>query len=170
MSGEDLGREISGAVARLGWPTSRLRVLATGEASETWRRVEARFVVEPRSGWWWSWFRPEPVTARYIGEASYGYRHITDVVASNSDLLWLIAGDCLDRSFVVCEGGIGDIRDVIGECYGFEYYIVPKDLSWLLCENHHDVLIAVGDEIRARLLDMASRHPEAFELLRVPGD
>ena len=168
MSGEDLGREIHDAVTRLTWPTSRFRILADGEASVVWRSVETLFVVEPRSGWWWSWFRPEPVTAHYIGESSYGYRYITDVVPSHSTLLWLIAGDCLDRSFVVCEGDIGDIRDVIGECYGFEYYIVPKDLSWLLCENHHDVLIAVGDEIRARMLDMASRHPEAFDLLRHP--
>jgi len=127
-----------------------------------WRGVEARFVIEPRDGWWWSWFRPEPVAVRYIGGASQGYRYITEVAPPNSDPLWLIAGDCLDRSFMVCEGSIRDIRDVIGECYGFEYYIVPKDLSWLLCENHHDVLIAVGDAIRARLLDMASRHPEAF--------
>ena len=170
MNGEDLGIEIRGAVARMAWPTSRFRVLPGDEATEVWRGVEACFVVEPRDGWWWSWFRPEPVSARYIGEASYGYRYITEVTPSDSDLLWLIAGDCLDRSFAVCEGSIGDIRDVIGECYGFEYYIVPKDLSWLLCENHHDVLIAVGDAIRARLLDVASRHPKAFALLRVPGD
>jgi hypothetical protein len=170
MSSEDLGREIRDAVARLAWPASRFRVLHDGEASEVWRSVESRFVVEPRSGWWWSWFRPEPVSARYIGEASYGYRYITEVAPPNPDPLWLIAGDCLDRSFAACEGSIEDIRDVIGECYGFEYYIAPKDLSWLLCENHHDVLIAVGDAIRARLLDMSSRHPEAFSLLRAPGN
>jgi hypothetical protein len=165
MSGEHLELEIRGAVARLAWPASRFRVLPNGEASEVWRSVEACFVVEPRNGWWWSWFRPEPVTARYIGETSHGYRYITEVAPTSSDLLWLIAGDCLDRSFAVCEASIGDIRDVIGECYGFEYYIVPKDLSWLLCENHHDVLIAVGDAIRDRLLDMASHQPEAFTLL-----
>ena len=82
--------------------------------------------------------------------------------------MWLIAGDSLDRSFVVCEGSIEDIRDVIGECFGFEYFVTPKDLDWLLCENHHDVLIAVGDAVRARLIEMASRHPEEFGWQR-PG-
>ena len=40
---------------------------------------------------------------------------------------------------------------VIGECYAFEYYLIAKDLSWLLCENHHDTLIGVGDEVRRRM-------------------
>jgi hypothetical protein len=67
---------------------------------------------------------------------------------------------------VVCEASIEDIRDVIGECFGFEYYVVPKGLEWLLCENHHDILIAVGDAVRGRLIDMASRHPKAFNSKR----
>jgi hypothetical protein len=162
MSDEVLEAETREAAERLGLPRSRFRILPEDEASKVWQGVEARFVGEPRSGWWWSWFQPEPASARYTGEASYGYHYITEVVPPDSAALWLIAGDCLDRSFVVCEGSIEDIRDVIGECFGFEYYVVPKDLDWLLCENHHDTLIAVGDAVRDRLIDMASRHPEAF--------
>jgi hypothetical protein len=168
MSDEVLEAEIREAAERLGLPPSRFRILPEDAASEVWRGVEARFVVEPRSGWWWSWFQPEPASAHYIGEASYGYRYITEVVPPDSAALWLIAGDCLDRSFVVCEGSIEDIRDVIGECFGFEYYVIPKGFDWLLCENHHDILIAVGDAVRDRLIDMASRHPEEFNRER-PG-
>jgi hypothetical protein len=40
---------------------------------------------------------------------------------------------------------------VIGECYGFEYYLIAKDLSWLLCENHHDTLIGIGEVVRSRI-------------------
>lgn len=117
---------------------------------------------QPCGGWWWSCFRPEPASARYTGEASDGSRYIPEVVPPGSARLWFIAGDCLDRSFGVCEGPVEDIRGVSGECHGFEDYIVPKDLGWLLCDNHHDVLIAVGDTVRARLIDVASRNPGAF--------
>jgi hypothetical protein len=42
------------------------------------------------------------------------------------------------------------VQQIIGECYGFEYYLIAKNLSWLLCENHHDMVIAVGG-VRQRL-------------------
>jgi hypothetical protein len=168
MSDEALRDEICSAAERLALPPSRFRILPDDEASGVWRGVEAKFVGEPCGGWWWSCFRLEPAAARHIGEASHGYRFITEVVPPDSAALWLIAGDCRDRSFVVCEGAVEDICDVIGECFGFEYYLAPKGLDWLLCENHHDVLMAVGDAVRDRLVDMASRHPEAFNCER-PG-
>lgn len=40
---------------------------------------------------------------------------------------------------------------VIGECYAFEYYVVARDLGWLVCENHHDVVIAGGAPVEERL-------------------
>jgi hypothetical protein len=89
-------------------------------------------------------------------------------VPPGSAPLWLIAGDCPGHSFAVCEGAIGDIRDVIGECPGFECYIAPKGLDWLLCENHHDFLIAVGGPVRSRLIDVASRNPAEFDSVE-PG-
>jgi hypothetical protein len=36
---------------------------------------------------------------------------------------------------------------IIGECFGFEYYLVAKDKSWLLCENHHNRVIGVGTPV-----------------------
>ena len=33
------------------------------------------------------------------------------------------------------------VQKIIGECYGFKYYIIPKDKSWLLRENHYNRVI-----------------------------
>jgi hypothetical protein len=162
MSNEALRDEIRAAADRLALPPSRFRILPDDEASAVWRAVETRFVGEPSGRWWWSHFGPEDLAARYSGEASQGYRFITEIVPPGSAALWLIAGDSPERSFVVCEGTVEDIRDLIGECHGFEYYLAPKGLDWLLCENHHEFLIAVGDAVRARLIEMVSRHPESF--------
>lgn len=46
--------------------------------------------------------------------------------------------------------------DLIGECHGFEYYLIVKDLSWLVYETHHDVVCAVGEAVEQRLLCYAT--------------
>lgn len=39
------------------------------------------------------------------------------------------------------------IKQIIGECFGFEYYIIDKKKEWLLCKNHHNRLIGIGKKI-----------------------
>ena len=40
---------------------------------------------------------------------------------------------------------------MLGEITHFEYFLVPKKLDWLLCENHHEVLYGVGEPIIEKL-------------------
>jgi len=37
-----------------------------------------------------------------------------------------------------------DVDDVLGETFGFEFYLTNKTIDYVLCFNHHDVLIACG--------------------------
>ena len=37
-----------------------------------------------------------------------------------------------------------DIVPTLQECFGFEYYLTNYELDYLICFNHHDVLIAAG--------------------------
>jgi hypothetical protein len=43
------------------------------------------------------------------------------------------------------------IAELLGDLYGFEYYIVSKKFEWLLCEDHHGVLIGVGQPVIERI-------------------
>ena len=46
------------------------------------------------------------------------------------------------------QGNVNSIISIIGEIIGLdEYYIVSKKYDWLLCTNHHDVLIGAGSII-----------------------
>lgn len=45
----------------------------------------------------------------------------------------------------VFEGTLGASLAVIGESPLAEFCIVPTSLDWLVCENHHDMWIAVGE-------------------------
>ncbi|WP_309572335.1 DUF6756 family protein [Deinococcus sp.] len=49
------------------------------------------------------------------------------------------------------EGSPASIVNVIRELHHFEYYIVAKDFSWLVCENHHNTLIGVGELMCKRI-------------------
>jgi hypothetical protein len=73
------------------------------------------------------------------------------VVTDASERVWFVAEDEQLPYFPVHETTPAIAQEVIGECYAFEYYPIAKDLSWLLCENHHDVLMALGD-LHDRLL------------------
>jgi hypothetical protein len=49
------------------------------------------------------------------------------------------------------------ITSLIGETSVFEYYIVPKKLDWLLCENH-DKLIGIEEPVIARIKTTIKDH------------
>lgn len=38
-----------------------------------------------------------------------------------------------------------DVVSVLCETYGFEFYLTNKNLDYLICFNHHDVLIGCGN-------------------------
>lgn len=40
---------------------------------------------------------------------------------------------------------------VLGEHHLFEYFIVGWHLEWMVGENHHDVLFAVGEPLASKL-------------------
>lgn len=40
-----------------------------------------------------------------------------------------------------------DVDAVLNETFGFEFYITNKTVDYVLCFNHHDVLIVCGDAI-----------------------
>jgi len=48
-------------------------------------------------------------------------------------------------SFGFNQGQVKLVQTIIAEaCYIDELYLVSKKYDWLLCINHHDVLIATG--------------------------
>jgi len=62
---------------------------------------------------------------------------------SESDFYWFIASD-EDGKYWVLEGTGRSIVSVLSETRYFEYYVANKDISWLICENHHGVMVIKG--------------------------
>lgn len=41
-----------------------------------------------------------------------------------------------------------DLTLLLGESYGFEFYVMDQNLTYVVCFNHHDQLICVGEAKR----------------------
>ena len=84
-----------------------------------------------------------------------GWKLLAHVVPDPDQNVWFIAEDDQLPSYPVFDATPEAAGQVIGECFGFEYYLIAKDMTWLLCENHHDYLIAVGEPVASRLSQLA---------------
>ena len=124
------------------------------ESRQLFDRFLRRFTGGVDARWWWEHFT-DPVSV-WRPEDGHGFERLTLIVPDPGERVWFVAEDDELDHYPVYEATVRSAQLVIGNCYGFEYYLIAKDLSWLLCENHHDTLTAVGDGVRERLDALAS--------------
>ncbi|NML64062.1 hypothetical protein HHL22_02485 [Hymenobacter sp. RP-2-7] len=76
------------------------------------------------------------------------------------ETVWLMAYD--GSNFFFYEGKVTVIQRIIPELTYImdEYYLISKKFEWLLCENHHDILIGTGSFAIQQLRDFAQQFPE----------
>ncbi len=125
--------------------------LPCAEAEDVNRQVLARFADGKHSRWWWDSFRDSQCA---VFDDGPGYQRIPLLVPDASERCWFIVESDASHSFPVYEAAPEAITSILGECFCFEYYIVPKDLSWLVCENHHGAVIGCGEAVKDRIQAM----------------
>jgi hypothetical protein len=84
-----------------------------------------------------------------------GWKLLTTLTPDPNEHVWFVAEDDQLPFYPVFDATPKAAEQVIGQCFGFEYYLIAKDMTWLLCENHHDYLIGVGDPVATRLAQLA---------------
>jgi hypothetical protein len=90
------------------------------------------------------------IRARWARRASGSGSRVSARVPHAQQKVWFVAEDSDSPSFPVHDATPAAAQAVIGECYAFEYYLIAKDLRWLLCENHHDTMMS-DRSLRERL-------------------
>ena len=65
-------------------------------------------------------------------------------IFSESGSYWFIASE-EDGKYWVLEGTGRAIITTLSETRYFEYYITNKEITWLICENHHGIMILKGN-------------------------
>lgn len=107
-------------------------------------RIAERFLVRGRADlkyiWLWEHFR-EPAFS-FSASSPIGF---LGERLPKDQRYWFLASD-EDGKYWVADTTGGAMIQVLEEMRCFEYYIVERKLQWILCENHHGVLIQSGLE------------------------
>ena len=141
--------EIKEATQTLGLSEEQFAPVPENESMKLYQRLRNRFCSFPDAYWWWESFKAEHSSLHF--ENGKGFLKLTEICPDPAESVWFVAESSTLPSFPVYEGTVEAIQRVIGECHAFEYYLVNKECSWLVCENHHDVVFAVGSPVKERL-------------------
>ena len=100
--------------------------------------------------WLWDNLIP-PTTSLHVKD---GPERILKLMGGNSRV-WFVAEDWCNTkeegNLWAFEGDLDAVVRVLGELHAFEYAVIDRKLEWLICENHHDVLIGAGESAMSRL-------------------
>lgn len=148
--------EIATALKTLQLPSDDLVALRLTHYHPILNRILETFTVYGVRGqdhaWLWEGFKGEHYAISLPSPSTHDW--LTHLVSSEERVWFFVEdwqGDKHDGNYWLFEGRIATIKAVLDELFHFEYYIVNKDLRWLLCETHHNVLIGVGQFMVDRL-------------------
>lgn len=105
--------------------------------------------------WWWNSFKdPKYSWPDCLPMCAPVLRQLVPA----DETIWFVAEDWGRQkkhgNFWLYESRIGAITAILDEAWHFEFYLVSKKFAWLLCQNHHDVLMAVGEPMVSKLKRM----------------
>lgn len=110
--------------------------------------------------WWWDSLK-KPISSIQM---EYAPAVLTKLVPPQ-ETVWFIAEDWLSTKlhgkFWLYEGKVAAVTELLGEMYGFEYYVVSKKFEWLLGEDHHGILIGVGYPVVEKIEYLKSNRENA---------
>ncbi len=113
------------------------RLLSTEEVDRIVKMIADRLTDPARSNL--------PLWERFHGEIarkrSDGWSLICDYPESSPIMLFEEEGEFRGCEFASRE----DMRSILAETPGFEFYVTNRKAEFVLCYNHHDFIIGVGE-------------------------
>ncbi|PHN02585.1 DUF6756 family protein [Flavilitoribacter nigricans] len=135
-------QEISNAIQTLSLTQGDIELLNDKLGLEVYNKCLNRFVKSGDRRWWWEDFKS---TSFSVADLEKLFEHLERYIPDLENHVWLMVEDDDEDFYPIYNCNPKKIGKLISECFGFEYYIISKDLKWLLCENHHSRLIGTGD-------------------------
>jgi hypothetical protein len=105
-------------------------------------KIEAAFFKKDHTNtsftWSWQTLKEPHYAIQFLNGQAY---QVLPQLVNASEKAWFAA---YANKLWLFEGTIQAIELLIREHYPFEYYVVAKKYTWLLCENDHDILMGAG--------------------------
>jgi hypothetical protein len=117
--------------------------LQENEAQVIVERFASLYVSNAKMRWWWEALKVRDKSLRYDS-----YQHWLEIMESlcpEWESAYLVVTDDEFPPWPVLKGPFSDLLELIGDQFGFEYFITGIDYSWCVFDNHHDYLIMSGD-------------------------
>ena len=146
----EVKKEISTAIKTLKYTDEQIKLLEFDSGKELYFDLLDRFVKSGDRRWWWEDFKQES-----FGFDTYErpFEKLTEIIPDLDENVWLMVEDDEEEFYPIFDCKPSIIGQVIGECFGFEYYVIDKNKNWLICENHHDRLIGLGQKLKDKNID-----------------
>jgi len=122
-----------------------VKQLPVHEEAKLYYELLEHFVSGGDRRWWWESFKQESRSCTYSD--GKGFKRLGQFVPDVDEKVWFMIEDDQLATYPIFEATPNEIMKIVGECFAFEYYLIPKSKAWLICENHHGRVIGVGAEV-----------------------
>ncbi|HYI02785.1 hypothetical protein [Hyalangium sp.] len=136
----EIEEEIDSAMAALGVNPGGWLKLPPAQAREVCHAAQDRFVVGNPRSWWLALKQPAD---RHEFPKGDGCNAVHTLVPPSNERCWFIP-ETEEAELPVYDILVADLPGVLGSCQFFEYYLVGKNLDWLVVENDHNEVLVVN--------------------------
>lgn len=112
-------------------------------------KIEEYFLYKRSNSVKRSWLWNDLKSESYAVRCSRDPYNKLSLLVDEKELVYFLVSETINEltKYWYYEGRIESIMLILGESGINEYYLVSKKYKWLLCYNHHDVLIGCGNII-----------------------
>jgi len=146
----EVSQEISVAIKTLKYSEEQIKLLDFDSGRKLYYELLDWFVKSGDRRWWWEDFKLQSFN---LLDYDKPFEHLNEIIPDLDKNVWLMVEDDQESFYPIYDCSPKIISQLIGECFGFEYYVIDKNKGWLICENHHNRMIGVGDIIKAKNID-----------------
>jgi hypothetical protein len=100
-------------------------------------KIKSTFVKGNPRAWWLS-FSKTPIIQ--VFDDNSGHLHLSELAPANTKDIWLIVDED-NESKLIFSAPLEKVPNILEDCRYFEYYLVNKELTWILAENDHGDLL-----------------------------
>lgn len=140
----EVEEEIKEAIKLLKLSLHDISILSEQENKVLYYDLLSHYVKNGDRRWWWEDFK----TSFNFKCLEYPFEHLLEIIPDIDAKVWFMIEDNQKEFYPIYDTTATIIKDILSNCFGFEYYIISKDKSWLICENHHNNLIGVGNILK----------------------
>jgi hypothetical protein len=147
---EDMRTTLANAARDAGCSDAEFSLVSPHEYRDVFRQILAQFCNRGLELLNATWVWEHLVGPRQAIQTDRPLQYLATLLPPH-ERVWFIAEDWpgtkKDGNYWLYDTTVDTALRVLGQAHAFEYYIIKRNLSWLVCENHHDIVMGVGDEV-----------------------